>query len=83
MSKDRVISPAPQEEDRQLDLSLRPKKLSEFVGQSKVKEILKVKKSHKYKTRRSVIVDNLALTTLRYLSSITILLEKAAREAVS
>ena len=42
MSKDRVISPAPQEEDRQLDLSLRPKKLSEFVGQSKVKEILTI-----------------------------------------
>ena len=42
MSKDRVISPAPQEEDRQLDLSLRPRKLSEFVGQSKVKEILTI-----------------------------------------
>ncbi len=42
MSKDRVISPAPQEEDHQLDLSLRPRKLSEFVGQSKVKEILTI-----------------------------------------
>ena len=42
MSKDRVISSAPQEEDRQLDLSLRPQKLSEFVGQAKVKEILTI-----------------------------------------
>lgn len=42
MSVDRVISPVPQEEDRQLDLSLRPQKLSEFVGQTKVKEILEI-----------------------------------------
>lgn len=38
----RIISPALQDEDQQFDLSLRPQKLEEFVGQPKVKEILAI-----------------------------------------
>lgn len=38
----RVISGKPSEEDAPLDYNLRPKKLSEFIGQENVKENLKI-----------------------------------------
>lgn len=37
---DRVISPKPKDEDNALDLSLRPKRLDEYIGQDKVKQNL-------------------------------------------
>lgn len=37
---DRVISPKPKDEDTSLDLSLRPKRLDEYIGQDKVKQNL-------------------------------------------
>lgn len=39
---ERVVSPAARQEDFELDYSLRPKRLAEFIGQSKVKENLTV-----------------------------------------
>ena len=38
MDEERIVTAAPIEEDRQLDLALRPKTLDEFVGQEKLKE---------------------------------------------
>ena len=40
--KDRVVSAAPVEDDSSFELKLRPQKLSEFIGQAKVKENLAV-----------------------------------------
>jgi len=43
ISKDkRVVSPIQREEDRMFDLTLRPKSLSEFIGQKKIKENLRI-----------------------------------------
>ena len=42
MEEDRLISAAETEDDGFFDVSLRPKILTEYVGQSKVKENLKV-----------------------------------------
>jgi Holliday junction DNA helicase RuvB len=42
MTDQRIVSPAPQEEDQQLDLTLRPQRLSDFVGQPKLKEVLSI-----------------------------------------
>lgn len=42
MDEDRIVSAAPIEEDRQLDLALRPKTLDDFVGQEKLKENLSI-----------------------------------------
>ena len=42
MSEDRIVSAVSQEEDRQFDLSLRPRRLDEFVGQTKLKENLSI-----------------------------------------
>ncbi len=39
---DRVVSPSKKDEDHSLDLSLRPKRLGEYIGQDKVKENLKI-----------------------------------------
>jgi len=39
---DRVISPKNKDEDNSLELSLRPKRLAEYIGQDKVKENLKI-----------------------------------------
>lgn len=39
---DRIISPSLKQEELALDLSLRPKKLAEYIGQDKVKENLKI-----------------------------------------
>src|SRR6185295_16578288 len=40
--RDRLVSAAPVEDDTSFELKLRPQKLSEFIGQSKVKENLAV-----------------------------------------
>ena len=42
MGEERIVSAAPIEEDRQLDLALRPKSLDDFVGQDKLKENLAI-----------------------------------------
>lgn len=39
---DRVVSPAEKEEDFEVEYSLRPKRLAEFIGQDKLKENLSV-----------------------------------------
>ncbi len=39
---ERMISPKPRDEDVSLDTSLRPKRLSEYIGQDKVKENLRI-----------------------------------------
>ena len=39
---DRIVSPKLREEDTVLDLSLRPKRLTEYIGQDKVKENLSI-----------------------------------------
>ncbi len=41
-NRDRLVSAAPVEDDSSFELKLRPQKLSEFIGQSKVKENLAV-----------------------------------------
>ncbi|MCX6800350.1 MAG: Holliday junction branch migration DNA helicase RuvB [Candidatus Falkowbacteria bacterium] len=40
--KERVISPIEQNEDKSFDTSLRPKKLSDYIGQQKIKENLNI-----------------------------------------
>ncbi len=42
MAEERIVSAAPIDEDRQLDLALRPKSLDDFVGQDKLKENLAI-----------------------------------------
>lgn len=39
---DNIINPEPQEEDEPIDYTLRPKVLSEFIGQDKIKEQLRI-----------------------------------------
>jgi len=39
---ERVVAPQPRAEDDALDLSLRPKRLDEYIGQERVKENLKI-----------------------------------------
>lgn len=39
---DRIVSPSIKQEELALDLSLRPKKLAEYIGQDQVKENLKI-----------------------------------------
>lgn len=41
-TNERVIAPEEAADDKTLDLTLRPKKLSEFVGQDKIKENLRI-----------------------------------------
>ena len=38
----RIISADPQDEDKQFDISLRPRTLAEFVGQASLKENLAI-----------------------------------------
>ena len=40
--RERIVSAAPVEDDSSFELKLRPQKLAEFIGQSKVKENLAV-----------------------------------------
>ncbi len=42
MSDQRIVSPEPEDEDRQFDITLRPKTLADFVGQAKLKENLSI-----------------------------------------
>ncbi|MBI5304957.1 MAG: Holliday junction branch migration DNA helicase RuvB [Chloroflexi bacterium] len=39
---DRVVSPKPTEDDGKFELSLRPKRIDEYIGQDKVKQNLKI-----------------------------------------
>jgi Holliday junction DNA helicase RuvB len=42
MTDQRIVSPVPQDEDQQFDLTLRPQRLADFVGQAKLKEVLSI-----------------------------------------
>ncbi len=42
MAEDRIISPGPFDDDPQFDLTLRPKSLDEFIGQTNLKENLAI-----------------------------------------
>ena len=42
MNGDRIVNPNPGEDDQQVEKSLRPKRLAEFIGQDKVIEQLKI-----------------------------------------
>ncbi|MBP7134314.1 hypothetical protein KBA73_03790, partial [Patescibacteria group bacterium] len=42
VAAERLITPESQEGDRPFDLALRPKHLEDFIGQSKVKENLRI-----------------------------------------
>ncbi|MFH1598170.1 MAG: Holliday junction branch migration DNA helicase RuvB [Patescibacteria group bacterium] len=42
MSEERIITSEEKEEDKTLDLTLRPKQLAEYVGQEKIKENLQI-----------------------------------------
>ena len=42
MAEQRIVSAGPLDEDRQYDLTLRPTSLDDFIGQSKVKEVLAI-----------------------------------------
>jgi holliday junction DNA helicase RuvB len=42
MSGERVVNPSPGEDDQQVEKSLRPKRLAEYIGQEKVVEQLKI-----------------------------------------
>jgi Holliday junction DNA helicase RuvB len=42
MSDDRLLNPSPDEDDQQVEKSLRPKRLAEFIGQEKVVDQLKI-----------------------------------------
>src|ERR1044072_2310998 len=55
-----ALSPTPTEEDRQLDLSLRPAELGEYIGQTKAKENLRI--YIKAALRRREALDHVLLT---------------------
>jgi Holliday junction DNA helicase RuvB len=42
MSNERIVTPKPKEDDKQLEKSLRPRTLDEFIGQDKVVEQLRI-----------------------------------------
>jgi Holliday junction DNA helicase RuvB len=42
MSDDRIVNPNPGEDDQQIEKSLRPKRLAEFIGQEKVVDQLRI-----------------------------------------
>ncbi len=42
MTEDRIIAPQENEDDKKLELTLRPKRLSDFVGQSAIKQNLEI-----------------------------------------
>src|SRR5205809_8051975 len=59
MDQDRILAPEPLEDDLQTELSLRPKKLREYIGQEKVKENLHV--SLEAARRRNERLDHVLL----------------------
>lgn len=73
MSQNRIISPEDDGRDGDLDVSLRPKKFDDYVGQSKVKENMKI--SIEAARRRGENIDHVLLygapglgkTTLAYI----------------
>ncbi len=70
---ERIISAKPREEDQALDMSLRPRRLADFVGQEKVKDNLKIATTAAQ--QRSEALDHIRLygppglgkTTLAYI----------------
>ncbi len=42
MMEERLVSPRPKDEDREIESSLRPAKLAEYVGQERIKERLRI-----------------------------------------
>ena len=42
MTEERIISPTKQNDDLETDLSLRPKRFREYIGQDKVKQNLEI-----------------------------------------
>ena len=42
MSEERIVTPKTHDDDQQVEKSLRPKRLAEFIGQEKVVEQLKI-----------------------------------------
>ena len=42
MDKERIISGLPHEEEQNIELNLRPKRLQEYIGQSQVKQNLEI-----------------------------------------
>ncbi|MBM4464595.1 MAG: Holliday junction branch migration DNA helicase RuvB, partial [Chloroflexi bacterium] len=42
MTEERMISPKLKEEEVALDVSLRPRRLADFIGQDRIKENLKI-----------------------------------------
>ncbi|NPV71586.1 MAG: Holliday junction branch migration DNA helicase RuvB [Firmicutes bacterium] len=40
--EERLVSPSPKEEDREVESSLRPRRLADYVGQGRIKERLKI-----------------------------------------
>src|SRR5689334_5484267 len=56
----KALSATPTEEDRQLDLSLRPTRLGEYIGQSKAKENLRIYIAAAKKRREAL--DHVLLT---------------------
>src|SRR5437660_9988459 len=55
-----ALSATPTEEDREFDLSLRPKRLGEYIGQTKAKENLRVYVAAAKKRREAL--DHVLLT---------------------
>ncbi len=53
-NKDRIINPEESTNDTQLDFSLRPKKLSDYVGQEKIKENLSISMEAAKKRNESI-----------------------------
>jgi len=74
MPKNKEISPSPKEEDRTLDLALRPQRFSEYIGQKNIKNnidiIIKAAKKRKDPCIEHVLFyggSGLGKTTLSYL----------------
>ena len=42
MIEDRLVSPRPKAEDREVEASLRPSRLDDYIGQSRIKETLRI-----------------------------------------
>jgi Holliday junction DNA helicase RuvB len=59
MSDDRITAPGPVDDDGQFDLSLRPQSLDDFIGQSKLKEILSI--AIQAATQRGEALDHVLL----------------------
>ncbi|RMD59693.1 Holliday junction branch migration DNA helicase RuvB [Candidatus Parcubacteria bacterium] len=72
MSSDRIITPNPLNEDSSLDTSLRPRNLTEYVGQNRIKANIKIAieaANHRGETLEHILLygaPGLGKTTLAY-----------------